>query len=166
MLTLIADRPPETRTAPPHPYEVRPARRSDTERLGALYLVAYDPGVAAAHLDHAVADIRASFAGEYGLLWEEASPVASLDGELVAAVLTVRRAPWPDTPDHPFVIETFTAPDHRRRGLARALLSVTFDAVAGSDDGGCLALRVDPANTAALALYRSLGFRIWEPDHQ
>ena len=68
----------------------------------------------------------------------------------MGALLVVERAPWPDTPDCPFVIELFTARTHRRRGLAKLLLS-TCSAVT-------VALRVDPANLPAMHLYQSFDF--------
>ncbi|MGH3097217.1 MAG: GNAT family N-acetyltransferase [Streptosporangiales bacterium] len=139
-------------------YRLRLCRRSDLDALGKLYFEAYDPGIAAATVDEAVADMHATFAGEYGELWMEASPVAvDHDGRIVGAVQTVHRAPWNDVPDCPFVIELFTARDQRRRGIARALLSA---AIAKSTGAGCrqIALRVEADNAAALALYTGLGF--------
>jgi ribosomal protein S18 acetylase RimI-like enzyme len=138
--------------------------------LGRLYFEAYEPGEACASLAEAEADIRAAFAGEYGELWPAASLVAISGGSVsggsvsggsvsggsvVAAIQVVRRAPWPDTPDCSFAIELFTDRAYRRRGLGRALVLGAM-AVTGQ-----LALRVSPDNTAALALYRSLGFTDW-----
>ena len=163
MLTLIrATRPPPP-LAVPTGYALRTCSADDVEPLGQLYFDSYDPGEASADRDDAVADIRAAFAGHYGELWSEASLVAtvgggSADGEIVAAIQVVRRAPWPGTPDCPFVIELFTARGHRRRGLARGLIVGALHAVTENDDGPRLALRVSPDNDAALRLYRDLGF--------
>lgn len=139
---------------------VRPIARADTGELARLYFAAYDPGVACATLDEAEADIVASFDGAYGELWIEASPCAVADGALVAAAMTVRRAPWHDVPDGPFIIELFTARGWRRRGLAAALLGEIAGRVAA---GGArtVSLRVDDANVAALALYSRTGFAEW-----
>ena len=63
----------------------------------------------------------------------------------------VERAPWPDTPDCPFIVELFTAPTQRRLGIGRLLLESSADVTT--------ALRVAENNVAALALYRGLGFR-------
>jgi N-alpha-acetyltransferase 10/11 len=145
----------------PERYTVRSVRPTDVAALGRLYVEAYDPGVACATLEEAVADMRASFGGEYGELLEMASPVATLDAELVAAVLTVRRAPWEDTPDCPFIIEAFTDRAHRRRGLGRALVTYVLAEVARRRESH-VALRVAADNVAARELYRSLGFRTWE----
>jgi 8-oxo-dGTP pyrophosphatase MutT (NUDIX family) len=155
LLTLIrADQPPPPTVAPAG-YVLRACSPADIEALGDLYFASYDPGEAAATREEAVADIRAAFAGDYGELWPEASLVATTPaGDLAAAIQVVRRAPWPDTPDCPFVIELFTARAHRRRGLARALIAGAL-AVVGRTE---VALRVSAGNDAALALYRDLGF--------
>ncbi len=82
-----------------------------------------------------------------------------------AAMLTVQRAPWPDTPDCPFVIELFTARAHRGRGLARWLVRSAMDTVHCTGEHA-LALRVASDNEPARGLYRSLGFRLWTPEQQ
>ena len=87
-----------------------------------MYFEAYDPGVACDTLDEAIADIEASFQGDCGEFWYQASPVVEAEGRIVSAVMTVRQAPWDDTPDGPFIIELFTARDYRRRGLARLVI--------------------------------------------
>jgi N-alpha-acetyltransferase 10/11 len=163
LLTLVRPDLPPPVPALPAGYRLRPCSADDVEPLGHRYFDSYDPGEACATVDEAVADIRAAFAGEYGELWPAASLVATAgEGDVVAAVQVVRRAPWPDTPDCPFVIELFTAPAHRRRGLARALIAGSLAVVA---DAGrpALALRVSATNRAALGLYRDLGFRDWRP---
>jgi len=63
----------------------------------------------------------------------------------------VERAPWPDTPDCPFIVELFSAPTQRRLGIGRLLLASSANLT--------IALRVAENNVAALALYRGLGFR-------
>lgn len=156
LLTLVRPDLPAPPVAVPAGYTVRACSPDDIERLGDLYFDSYDPGEASATPEEAVADIRAAFAGGYGELWPAASPVATTaDGGLVAAIQVVRRAPWPDTPDRPFVVELFTARAHRRRGLARALIAGALAVVGGAG----LALRVSADNAAALRLYRDLGFR-------
>ncbi len=164
LLTLIADVDESRPTAPSPPvgYALRVCQSSDLEALGRLYLAAYDPGVACASLAEAVADIGAAFAGDYGALGPAASPLIHHRGAPVAAMLTVRRAPWPDTPDCPFVIELFTDRAHRRRGLARALLAHCRAATHAAGEPA-LALRVAADNAPARALYASLGFRPWPP---
>jgi ribosomal protein S18 acetylase RimI-like enzyme len=144
-------------------YEVRPCELADAPQLGELYFNAYDPGIACATLPEAVADIEATFAGEYGPLWTEASLAAlTQDGEMAAAVLVVSRAPWDGTPDCPFIIEVFTAHAHRRRGLAEALVGASMHVAADAGDEG-MALRVAGSNIQAIGLYRKLGFLEWTP---
>lgn len=159
-LTLVRPNLPPPAPVLPAGYRLRPCTADDVEPLGRRYFDSYDPGVAGATVDEATADIRAAFGGEYGELWPAASLVAtSGESGIAAAVQVVRRAPWPDTPDCPFVIELFTAPEHRRRGLARALLA----GVLAVTDRREVALRVSADNEPALALYRDLGFRDWRP---
>lgn len=138
-------------------WTIRPCSRDETEELGALYFGAYDPGLACSTLEEAVADIVASFEGEYGELIPEASLVAVLNDELIGAVMVVRRAPWPDVPDYPFVIELFTARKFRRAGVARSLMLAAMNALT-TPDNHRVALRVDFENAGARRLYESLGF--------
>lgn len=162
LLTLIAavDGIAPSAVQPPAEYEVRPCQPSDAEVLGRLYFEAHEPGVACETLEEAVADIRASFDGAYGPLWPAASLAVDCGGKLVAAVFTVRRVPWDDTPDCPFIIELFTARAFRRRGLARVLVNRCLVAATHAAEPA-VALRVDAANAAARSLYESLGFRVW-----
>ena len=142
--------------------EVRSPARSDIPLVGALYFSAYEPGVAGADVAEATADIEASFDGDYGELWPEASAVAIRHDQIVGAVLTVKEAPWDDTPKGPFIIELFVDREHRRQGIARLLIGRCLDALhrAGAASVG---LRVVSDNEPALRLYRSMGFATWEP---
>ncbi|MFD7158769.1 GNAT family N-acetyltransferase [Kribbella sp. NPDC059898] len=128
---------------------LRPPAVTDSVALGRLYYESYDPGVASANLEEALEDIALTFENGYGVLTR--SQLAFAGDQLVGAFLVVERAPWPDAPDCPFVIELFTARSHRRRGIAKLLLS-TCSAVT-------VALRVDPGNAPAMQLYRSFGFQ-------
>lgn len=150
---MILIRPADAVRPPSVPGVVlRPPAPEDAIALGKLYFEAYDPGVASATEAEALEDIELTFAGEYGVLAPNLSRLAWTDNQLVGALLVVDRAPWPDTPDCPFIIELFTARSHRRTGIAKLLLA------------GCssvtVALRVEDTNTAALALYRSVGFQV------
>ncbi|MEU4197697.1 GNAT family N-acetyltransferase [Kribbella sp. NPDC026611] len=107
--------------------------------------------MASATLDEAVEDIRLTFESAYGVLDPALSRLAWDGDQLVGASLVVERAPWPDTPDCPFIIELFTARTHRRQGLAHLLLTPCASTT--------VALRVDANNTPAITLYRSLGFQ-------
>ncbi|MET9310405.1 GNAT family N-acetyltransferase [Kribbella sp. NPDC003505] len=138
-------------TAPVPDVELRPPSADDAVALGRLYFEAYDPGVASATEAEALDDIHRTFDGEYGVLDTALSRLAWMGDELVGALLVVERAPWPDTPDCRFVIELFTARNHRRSGIAKLLLA-ECSAVE-------VALRVQETNAPALALYRSVGFQ-------
>lgn len=130
---------------------------SDSDAVGRLYFAAYPPGVAGDTVDEAIADVRAAIAGEYGVMRVDASLVASDGVTLIGAVQVVDDPPWDDVPPGPFVIELFTDPAYRGRGIARDLITRSIAACASA---GCrqIGLRVDSDNTPALALYRSLGF--------
>ncbi|MEJ2732684.1 MAG: GNAT family N-acetyltransferase [Anaerolineae bacterium] len=145
----------------PQGYEIRPVQEDDAPALAGLYLAAYSREIVQ-DLAAAEEEMQQTFAGEYGLLVAGLSPVVSTMGGVVATVLTVAQAPWPETPSGLFLIEVITHPRHRRRGLARAALGwvATRARVQGS---GTLALRVESGNSGALALYRALGFRDWLP---
>jgi ribosomal protein S18 acetylase RimI-like enzyme len=160
-LTLLLLQAP-LRQARPAPlaegYQLRPSRPEDIDELGRLYFTAYDPGIACASEAEAIADIAASFAGRYGELWTEASPVIVHGESIVGAVQAVRAAPWPDVPQGPFISEVFVGREHRRRGLARAALTATMAALARTGETA-VSLRVMASNAAARRLYASLGFR-------
>lgn len=161
-ITLVAAARMAGEEGLPAGYGWRRCDAGEEAALGALYFAAYEPGVACATEAEAVADVRASFGGEYGELWPAGSWVVAHGGEPVAAIFTVWRAPWPDVPACPFVIELFTAREQRRRGLARALVARALAAAEAAGEAG-LGLRVDGENGAARALYRSLGFVTWRP---
>ena len=141
----------------PRGYTVRPCALTDADALGRLYFDATDARVDS--LLEAVADMQRGFDGEYGDYWPEASLLVEYDHATpVAAIQTVHRAPWADTPDCPWVNELFTARGHRRHGLARALLTRTM-LVAADAGRERIALRVNDTNVAARTLYDQLGFR-------
>ncbi|MFZ0493792.1 MAG: GNAT family N-acetyltransferase [Acidimicrobiia bacterium] len=158
MLTLVADLRSHSHPAIPPGFQVRACTRADRDPLGHLYFEAYKPGDACEKLTEAIDDIEASFNGDYGEFWFEASPVVEHDGWIVPANMTTRRAPWDNTPDAPFIIELFTARRYRRRGLARLLLNECMATLLESG-ATAVALRVGADNAAARSLYESLGFR-------
>jgi GNAT superfamily N-acetyltransferase len=125
---------------------------ADTVALGRLYFASYEPGAAAATELEAIEDIALTFESAYGQLNFDSSRLAWLDDALVGAILVVERAPWPDTPDCPFIIELFTSPTHRRQGIARCLLASV---------PGEVALRVAEGNHPAQTLYTTTGFIPW-----
>jgi ribosomal protein S18 acetylase RimI-like enzyme len=155
-LTLI--RVPEAGSpgpVPDGPGRLRPIGEADLEAVGRLYAASYPTDLVGDEAA-AVEDIRASWAGEYGTWLHEASLLVELGGQPVAAVLTVDRPPWDDVADLAFVIDLFTHPDHRGRGLAGRLVRAALAAV-GPDR--VVGLRVESDNGPAVRLYRRLGFR-------
>lgn len=153
MLTLVRSPAPLSVAALPADVVLRAPEPDDAVAVGQLYFGAYEPGIAGADESEAIDDIRASFAGEYGASRLDWSWLALSGGTVVGAVLIVERAPWPDTPDCPFIIELFTARNWRRQGVGRALVAACIDAA-----GGEVALRVNQDNSAARRLYASFGF--------
>jgi ribosomal protein S18 acetylase RimI-like enzyme len=142
----------------PDGYSVRPSEPADIDSLAALYFASCQPRAEVATPQQARSEMAASFAGEFGELWVALSLVAHDDErQPVSAIQVVRRAPWDDTPPGPFVIELFTSPDHRRQGLGRHLLA---EALRGATEAAetVIGLRVESENTAAVSLYRDLGF--------
>lgn len=79
---------------------------------------------------------------EHQTWWSGAEPVARL-------VLA-------HTPDTVHVQWVAVAPEHRSRGVGRAVLGPVLDRAEA--EGRDVTLRVDPHNAPALALYRHLGF--------
>jgi N-alpha-acetyltransferase 10/11 len=164
LLTLINDAIGAVEPGqPPAGYAVREFRSRDIDEVGSLYFASYDSGLASETLGEAMADIRDTFDGAYGELWDEASLVATHDGDIVAVLLTVRRTPWDDAPRCPFVVEIFTERGHRRRGLAMHLMERCLAEIAEDEEARALALRVRESNGSALELCRVLGFRRWGP---
>ncbi len=80
---------------------------------------------------------------------------------IVGALLTVRRAAWEPVPPCPFIIEVFPARTHRRRGIARAMVTWCL-AVLRGDGEPSVALSVEPGNVASRRLYDALGFTPWD----
>ena len=157
-LTLdLADWSTGEAPALPRRHKLRQSYPSDLGDLGRLYYESYPPGAAADSLADATADVVAAFGGDYGEFWFEASLLVVRRRHPVAAIMTVRRAPWEDVPDGPFVIELFTHPDHRRQGFARHLIDATASFVASQGERR-LSLRVSKTNAPARRLYRSMGF--------
>lgn len=152
-MLYVREAAPVAVASPPPGVVLREPSAADTEGLGRLYYVAYEPAVAESEAA-AIEDIRITFEGSYGPLDLAGSRLAVAGDELIGAVLVVDRAPWPDTPDCPFIIELFTSPRWRRRGLATALLTTCI-----AHHPTRYALNVLPGNTPALNLYKHLGFQ-------
>ncbi|ALU40257.1 acetyltransferase [Kocuria flava] len=160
-ITLIARTVANTR---PNPVPTRPATPEDAEALAQLYYSSYEQG-GVSSLAEARQVVQGVFAGEYGPLLAEASPVvADEDGTIVAAALTLeRRVGDGELPDAPYLFELFTAASRRRQGLAEQLVRSSMDTLchSGYDQ---LCLRIAEDNAAALALYLTLDFNRWVPE--
>jgi ribosomal protein S18 acetylase RimI-like enzyme len=149
----------------PDGYHIRPSHPDDIVELGKLYFTAYDPDVGCATEEEAIDDIRKSFAGDYGELWLDASPVVTHDAAIVGLVQTVVSAPWPACPElvewvppGPYITECFVHREHRRLGLARTMLHSAMNTVT-ERGANSVTLRVMSINSPARLLYASLGFR-------
>jgi len=80
--------------------------------------------------------------------------VAIRDGRLAAFLVTRETAPGERE-----ILNLAVEPSERRRGVARRLLERALDSAASSDESTWF-LEVRESNSAAIALYRSLGFRL------
>ena len=129
-------------------------------QLAVLWFEAYPPEIAT-DVDYAKQEIKDMFAGEFGRFWPEASPLILFNSELVAGICTVFKAPWEKTPTCPFIIDLMVHPNFRRQGLGALLIHETAQAVLRGGQTH-VALRVQVDNTAAISLYRKLGFSEWD----
>jgi GNAT superfamily N-acetyltransferase len=132
----------------------RTPRETDLEGLAALMLDAYrgtidDEG---GTLDLARDEVAKVLRGEYGAFMPEASDVACVGDEIVAATLVTR---WRD---EPLVAFSMTAATWKRRGLARASLVRALHRLRASGEAR-VRLVVTAGNEPAERLYLSLG---WE----
>ncbi|MCK0112512.1 GNAT family N-acetyltransferase [Ornithinimicrobium sp. F0845] len=134
---------------------MRPIGECDLEGVGRLYAAAF-PGGEVGDEATAIADVRASWDGEYGEWLPSASLLAEVDGRAAAAILVVDSPPWDDVSDLVFIIDLFTDPAHRGRGLGELLVR---SALAAVEPGRVVGLRVEDENEGAVRLYRRLGFR-------
>lgn len=155
-LTLIR----EVGASPPVPgteegrTPVRPILERDLDAVGRLYAASYPSGEVGDEAE-AIADVRASWDGAYGAWLQECCLLAEQDGAPVAAILVVDAPPWDDVSEMVFIIDLFTDPTHRGHGLGGRLVR---SALASTEVGRIVGLRVESDNEAAVHLYRKLGF--------
>jgi len=138
--------------------QLQPLDPKFTDELAEAYFHAYPPGIACDTPVEAVQEISDTFAGEYGVLRQDASAMAIREGRVAGAVLVVERSIWDPALEGPFIIDLFIDPDAQGAGLGRALMTRAISqCVAVGDEQ--LSLRVgEGTSPAAHALYRSLGF--------
>ncbi len=117
----------------------------DTERLAAIHTAAF-PGAA-----WSAADLAALLREEtvFGLVARRANAF----GTRAAVGFVLMRSVAGEAE----VLTIAVAPSHRRRGVARAMIEEVFRRLY-RDRAEAVFLEVDAGNTAALALYRRLGF--------
>jgi GNAT superfamily N-acetyltransferase len=161
-LTLIGDvaKIIEMEIRPPARFQVAYASRNYRDQLAALYLVAYGVEIAT-DLAASQKEMEDMFNGEFGELWANASPLLLKNAKPVAALFTVRKAPWESTPTCPFIIDLMVDTLYRRQGLAAFLIWRTAAAV-HKENISHIALRVLADNNPAISLYRKLHFVPWE----
>jgi RimJ/RimL family protein N-acetyltransferase len=131
----------------------RPPEPADADALTTLMFDAYRGGIddEGENLIDTRAVVQQLFDGDFGTMLWPLSEVVEGEGTLLAATLLTR---WQQ---QPFVAFMLTAPTHRRQGLARAGLARAINRLAAAGEPR-LRLVVTQGNTAAEALYESLGF--------
>ena len=142
----------------------RSVNQDDDAALAQLLLEAYGTENGGSQ-ERAEAMIREAFDGRYGPFLAEQSQIAEdEEGRPVAAALVLERREDAGLPDVPYLFELFTASSHRRRGLAEQLVRQVM--VALHDKGyEEVCVRIPEDNSAALALYLTLDFNRWTPEH-
>ncbi|MDQ0618585.1 GNAT superfamily N-acetyltransferase [Arthrobacter globiformis] len=152
--------PQELKPTVPSP---RSIKSTDLPKLADLYLHAYGDGTSPSDAEKAADRISAAFEGVHGTPIPQASLLtADAEGRITAAIITTERGLGTDGTRTAFIAELFTHPDHRRQGLAEKLLSHALQAL--HDTGHkTLAVTVNSANAAAIALYLSRDFRRLTP---
>lgn len=126
---------------------------SDQSALASLMLDSYRGTVddSGETLADAQAEIQRLWSGDYGEFLPAASRVYGVQGRVVSAALVTRYE------GSPLLAFSMTAPDWKRRGLARQGICQAINALL-ADGELTLRLVVTEGNTAALRLYHSLGF--------
>ena len=146
-----------TRRLPQPPIPLKPPEEAEVPQLARFFMDVYQDHMEQVYGMHVGTEedwrgyMTGILRGETGRFMPEASYV-SLDGErLVGAILLSH---WMGSP---LVSELGVAPDHRRRGIATALLSAASTRLAALDEPQW-ALYVTVGNEPAIGLYRVLGF--------
>ncbi|MFZ1382205.1 MAG: GNAT family N-acetyltransferase [Scrofimicrobium sp.] len=157
-LTLKADASPVDSEPSVEGLQLATLTIYDLPALASLSLVAYKQRLTAENFWRATDEIRLYFEGALGTPRDDSFIGAWLDGELVGAVFCVLDAPFDDVPRGPFVLDLMVDPEHRRRGIATALVAELSQR---TRDWGydAVTLRLDMKQMPeAFNLYRRLGF--------
>lgn len=158
ILTLPLTDAPSAPLATDAAITLDPLDSDDTEALAAAYLAAYPPGIAAADLAEARAEMDASFSGEYGALRADASASAWHDGDLIGAIMVVARSIWDEDLEGPFIIDLFVSPAARGLGAGRALVAQAVRACQQAGDTAISLRFGEGTSDPAMRIYRELGF--------
>lgn len=145
--------------APVGGLSLRPLQATDAGALGVLMWRAYSGTIDDEYSEprEALADAAQTLAGRWGPLIDEASLVATADGDLVGAVVTVRD----DAHDMvPLLAHVLTDPSWQRRGVASWLVAESVGRLAGLqiEEVHLAVTRGNPAER----VYERLGFRTIE----
>ena len=134
---------------------VRAFATGDRQRLGALLFNAYLGTVDQEEdtIEQALVEIGKTVGGEYGTFIPSCSMVVERLGILSSAALLTRFHA------RPFLAFSFTSPDSKNQGLARACVSSAMAELRASGESE-LHLVVTVANAPAFHLYKSLGFEV------
>ncbi|UBH23564.1 GNAT family N-acetyltransferase [Micrococcus porci] len=140
-------------------FEFRGLDTGTTDDLARCYLMGYPPGVAASGLAEAREEMDATFRGDYGELRADASATAWVDGRLAGAIMVVTRSIWDADLAGPFIIDLFTDPAVRGKGVGRALVQHAVDTCSAAGDAAVSLRFGEGTSEAAMGIYRRLGFR-------
>lgn len=146
-----------TRRLPSPRVPLQPPEEREIPGLARFFMDAYEGHVEQAYGMHVGSEgdwrgyITGILRGETGRFMPEASYVSLEGARLVGALLLSH---WMGSP---LISELGVAPDRRRRGIGRALLSAASSRLAALDEARW-ALYVTLGNDPAIALYRSFGF--------
>ena len=126
---------------------------NDEQQLAELMLAAYrgSPDEEEETIEQALTEIRKTFEGEHGPFLLHCSRVVERDEKIVAAILVTG---WQQ---RPLIAYAMTAPEWKRKGLARAAMLNTMQDVLATGER-LLSLVVTVKNEPAFALYQGLGF--------
>lgn len=141
--------------AEPEAGATRAPTDDDIVSLGALMSSAYfdtidDEGETP---EQAAEEVRKTFEGGYGQFDPQCSALIEKNGRILSAALITRFQ------GRPFVAFSMTDPAVKRQGLSRACLCASMVALRRRGESE-LRLVVTLANTAAVDLYSSLGFKM------
>ncbi len=146
-----------TRRLAPAAGSLKPPEESEVLALARFFREAYEGHLEQSYGMHVGSEedwrgyITGILRGESGRFMPDASFVALDGAQLTGAILVTE---WMESP---LVAEIGVAADHRRQGIARALLSAASTRLA-SVGLGRWALYVTVGNEPAIALYRAFGF--------